>query len=46
MAAVGAMRPTSEQRRRVRRSALLWALIAAAFYLGFIILMLLRGHRR
>ena len=35
----------SEQRRRVRRSALLWALIAAAFYLGFIILTLVRGWK-
>ena len=35
----------SEQRRRVRRSALLWALIAAAFYLGFIVLALLRGMK-
>jgi hypothetical protein len=35
----------SEQRRRVRRSALLWALIAAAFYLGFIVLTLVRGSR-
>jgi hypothetical protein len=31
------------QRRRVRRSAWLWALIAAGFYLGFIVLTLLRG---
>ncbi len=35
----------SEQRRRVRRSALLWALIAAAFYLGFIVLALLRSTK-
>jgi len=35
----------TEQRRRVRRSALLWALIAAAFYLGFIIMALLRGAK-
>ena len=35
----------SEQRRRLRRSALLWTLIAAAFYLGFIVLALLRGMR-
>ena len=35
----------SEQRRRVRRSALLWALIAAAFYLGFIVLAVIRGIR-
>ena len=31
------------QRRRVRRSALLWALVAAAFYLGFIVMAILRG---
>jgi hypothetical protein len=35
----------SEQRRRVRRSALLWALIATAFYLGFIILTLVRASK-
>jgi len=32
-----------EQRRRVRRSALLWASIAAAFYLGFIVLAVVRA---
>ena len=42
MAAAG-MKPGGEQRRRVRRSALLWALIAAAFYLGFIVLAVTRG---
>ena len=31
--------------RRVRRSALLFALIAAAFYFGFIAMMLVRGAR-
>lgn len=36
---------TERQRRRVRRSALLWALVAAAFYLGFIVLALLRGSK-
>ena len=35
----------TEQRRRVRRSALLWGLIAAAFYVGFIVMTLLRGGR-
>ncbi|HET7524835.1 MAG TPA: hypothetical protein VFK10_02735 [Burkholderiaceae bacterium] len=35
----------SAQRRRVRRSAWAWALIAAAFYLGFIVLALLRGMK-
>jgi len=45
MAAVGLEQGTSARRRRVRRSALLWALIAAAFYLGFIILTLVRGWK-
>jgi hypothetical protein len=35
----------SAQRWRVRRSAWAWALIAAAFYLGFIVLALLRGMK-
>ena len=33
------------RRRRARRSAWLWALIAAAFYLGFILMTLVRGSR-
>jgi hypothetical protein len=33
------------RRRRVRRSALLWALIAAGFYVGFILLTLVRGAK-
>jgi hypothetical protein len=33
----------AQLRRRVRRSALLWALVAATFYLGFIVLAVLRG---
>jgi len=33
------------RRRRVRRSAILFGLIAAAFYLGFIAMMLVRGSR-
>jgi hypothetical protein len=36
--------PTSQQ-RRVRRAALIWALIAAGFYLGFIVLTLVRASR-
>jgi predicted nucleic acid-binding Zn ribbon protein len=44
MAAAG-MAASGEQRRRVRRSALLWALIAAAFYLGFIVLAVTRGMK-
>jgi predicted nucleic acid-binding Zn ribbon protein len=38
-----ALAATEQQRRRVRRSALLWALIAATFYVGFIVMALLRG---
>ena len=44
MAAAG-MEASSERRRRVRRSALLWGLIAAAFYLGFIVLAVVRGTK-
>ena len=40
-----AMATEEERRRRVRRSALIWALIAAAFYIGFIVLSLLRGAK-
>ncbi len=39
------LRASERQRRRVRRSALLWGLVAAAFYLGFIIFSLLRGTK-
>ena len=35
----------AERRRRVRRSAILFAVIAAAFYFGFIAMMLVRGAR-
>jgi hypothetical protein len=35
----------AERRRRVRRSAILFAVIAAAFYFGFIALILVRGTR-
>jgi predicted nucleic acid-binding Zn ribbon protein len=35
----------AERRRRVRRSALLFALIAAAFYVGFIVMMVERGAK-
>jgi hypothetical protein len=34
-----------ERRRRVRRSAICFALIAAAFYFGFIVMMVARGTR-
>jgi hypothetical protein len=33
------------QQRRVRRSALLWALVAGSFYVGFIIMTLVRGWK-
>ena len=33
------------RRRRIRRSAIAFAVIAAAFYLGFIAMMLVRGAR-
>jgi hypothetical protein len=33
------------RRQRVRRSALLLALVAAAFYFGFIVLTLVRGAK-
>ena len=33
------------QRRRVRRSALLWGLIAAAFYVGFIVMAVVHGTK-
>ena len=34
-----------DRRRRVRRSAILFGVIAAAFYLGFIAMMLARGMK-
>jgi hypothetical protein len=34
----------AQRRRRIRRSALLFALIAAVFYLGFILMTLVRGQ--
>ena len=45
MPAVSAPSGVSGQQRRVRRSALLWALIAVAFYVGFIVLTLVRGAK-
>ncbi|HYL03556.1 MAG TPA: hypothetical protein VEU54_09070 [Steroidobacteraceae bacterium] len=41
----GAAPDARARRRRVRRTALTLALIAAAFYVGFIVLMLVRGAR-
>jgi hypothetical protein len=43
MAAAGL--EASAERRRVRRSALLWALVATAFYLGFIVLAVVRDTK-
>jgi hypothetical protein len=38
--------PAPEERRRgVRRTALLFTLIAAGFYFGFIVMMLVRGSK-
>ena len=35
----------AERRRRVRRSAVFFALVAAAFYVGFIVMMVERGSK-
>jgi len=35
----------AQRRRRIRRSALLFALIAAVFYFGFIVMTLVRGWK-
>jgi hypothetical protein len=37
--------PDPQLRRRVRRSTLFWSAIAAFFYLGFIVLTLVRGSK-
>ena len=37
--------PDPELRRRLRRSALFWFAVAAAFYFGFIVLTLVRGSK-
>jgi hypothetical protein len=34
----------SVRRRKVRRTAILFGLIAAAFYVGFIVLSVVRAH--
>jgi hypothetical protein len=36
---------SEERQRRVRRSALLWLSVAAAFYFGYIVLTLVRAAR-
>ena len=43
--AVAAAVDEAERQRRVRRSAILFAVIAAAFYFGFIAMMLVRAAR-
>jgi hypothetical protein len=43
MAADGMTAADRAQQRRLRRSALLWALVAGAFYLGFIVLTVVRS---
>lgn len=48
MAGAGLPAPAADEaarRRRVRRSAILFGLIAAAFYFGFIAMSLVRGAR-
>jgi predicted nucleic acid-binding Zn ribbon protein len=37
--------PGEERRRRVRRSVLLWSLVAAAFYVGFIVMAVVHGSK-
>jgi hypothetical protein len=36
---------SAEQRRRVRRSAIVWLGVAAVFYFGFIVLTLVRAAK-
>jgi len=43
MAAALLSAESQARRRRVRNSAILWALVAGAFYLGFIVLSLVRA---
>jgi predicted secreted protein len=45
LSAVGAAPAEAERRRRVRRTAIAFTLIAAGFYFGFIIMMLVRGSK-
>jgi len=40
-----AARTAAERRRSVRRTAMVFAVIAAGFYFGFIIMMLVRGSK-
>jgi hypothetical protein len=45
MAAVLMSAEQQARRRRVRHSTLLWSAVALAFYLGFIVLILVRAAR-
>jgi hypothetical protein len=45
MAALPGAIDEAQRRRRVRRSAILFALIAAGFYVGFIVMMLARATK-
>ena len=33
------------RRRRVRNSAILWSLVAAGFYVAFVVMILVRGSK-
>ena len=43
--AIVAHEESTEQKRRIRRSAILFGGIAVAFYLAFIVMALVRGWR-
>ena len=45
MAVNGVTGTDRERQGRLRRSALLWALVACAFYLGFIVLTVVRSTK-
>lgn len=44
MSATETQKPPSDK-RRIRNSALGWAAVALAFYVGIIVLLIFRGHR-
>jgi predicted nucleic acid-binding Zn ribbon protein len=45
MAAVLAPLEEAARRRRVRNSAILWTLVAAGFYVAFVVMILVRGSK-
>ncbi|MBS0379108.1 MAG: hypothetical protein JSS29_11530 [Proteobacteria bacterium] len=45
MAAVLSERADAARRRRVRTSAIVWSLVAAFFYVGFMVLIVVRGSK-